>query len=124
MAVLRSLVIDCAHPAALARFWAGVLDGYRVRDYDRAEIDRLAALGHTPESDPSVAVDGPGPGFFFTRVPEGKVTKNRMHMDIEVRDRTAAVATLTERGARIVQELPAWTVMADPEGNEFCVFPQ
>ena len=69
MARLKEIVIDCRHPAALARFWAGSLDGYRVRPYDDAEIARLAALGFTPETDLTVMVDasGGGPGLCFQR---------------------------------------------------------
>lgn len=61
MAAMREIVFDCERPSELARFWAGVLDGYDVRAYDGAEIERLASLGLTPETDPTVAVDGPGP---------------------------------------------------------------
>ena len=62
---LRDIVIDAREPARLARFWAEALDGYAVREYDDAELHRLAAQGLTPETDPSVAVDGPGPTLFF-----------------------------------------------------------
>ena len=49
----------------LARFWAAVLDGYAVAPYDDAEVARLAALGLTPETDPSVVIVGPGPRWWF-----------------------------------------------------------
>jgi hypothetical protein len=61
LGVLSAIVIDCHRAADLARFWAGVIDGYPTREYDEAEIARLAALGLTPATDPTVAVDGPGP---------------------------------------------------------------
>lgn len=122
MAQLRDIVIDCANPAALARFWAAVLDGYSVRAYDDDEIARLAALGLTPETDPSVAVDGPGPGLFFVLVPEAKTTKNRLHLDLTVPDRDAAVPQFCAMGARVVADHEDWVVLADPEGNEFCLF--
>ena len=56
MADLTEIVIDSQDPAQLARFWAAVLTGYAVRAYDDAEIERLAGLGFTPETDPAVAV--------------------------------------------------------------------
>ncbi len=74
MAELRDIVVDCARPSALARFWAAALDGYAVAPYDDAEVARLAALGiHDLEDDPTVLVIGPGPRLFFQLVPEGKV---------------------------------------------------
>ncbi len=65
MARLVEVVIDAVKPAELARFWAAALGGYAVRACDDAEIARLAARGLTPETDPMVAVDGPGPTLFF-----------------------------------------------------------
>lgn len=121
MAAMREIVFDCERPSALARFWAGVLDGYDVRAYDSAEIERLASLGLTPETDPTVAVDGPGPILFFQQVPEHKTTKNRVHIDVEAASRHAEVARLVELGASVRQEFDGWTLMQDPEGNEFCV---
>ena len=67
---LRDIVIDAIHPASLARFWAEALEGYAVRAYDEVEVNRLAELGLTPETDPSVAVDGPGPSYFFQQTSE------------------------------------------------------
>ena len=63
MGSLREIVFDCETPSALARFWAELLDGYAVRPYDQAEIDRLAALGLTPETDPTVMRDLEGNQF-------------------------------------------------------------
>ena len=121
MARLREIVIDAAHAVPLARFWAAALDGYQVRAYDDAEIARLAELGHTPDTDPTVAVDGPGPTIFVQQVPEPKVTKNRVHVDLETGDRPAEVQRLTKLGASVLDSYDGWTVMLDPEGNEFCV---
>jgi len=121
LARLREIVIDAAHAAPLARFWAAALDGYQVRAYDDAEIARLAELGHTPDTDPTVAVDGPGPTIFVQQVPEPKVTKNRVHVDLETGDRPAEVQRLTALGASLLDSYDDWTVMLDPEGNEFCV---
>jgi hypothetical protein len=116
--------VDCAHPASLARFWAAVLDDYAVAPYDEEELARLRAEGiDDPEDDPSVLVEaGPGrPRFFFARVPEPKTVKNRLHLDLRAEDAAAELGRLTGLGARVVADLPDWTVLADLEGNEFCL---
>ena len=126
---LRSVVVDCARPAALARFWAEIL-GYRLRPYDEAELARLRAAGiEDLEDDPSVAIDPPGEGptIWFDRVPEGKVVKNRVHLDVRVGPERvdAEVSRLTARGATVLhrgQQGPhTWVTIADPEGNELCL---
>jgi glyoxalase superfamily protein len=121
MARLREIVFDSLEPAKLARFWAQALDGYAVRPYDDAELARLAALGLTPETDPSVLVDGPGPLLCFQRVSQRKVTRNRLHLDVAAPDRAREVARLTALGASFVREAAGYTVLRDPEGNELCV---
>ena len=121
MATLREIVIDCERAPALARFWASMLDGYDIRAYDDAEVERLAGLGLTPETDPMVALDGPGPTVFFQQVPEHKVVKNRVHLDVTTQDRRREVDRLVALGASVRQEHDGWTEMGDPEGNEFCV---
>ncbi|GAA4987395.1 VOC family protein [Actinopolymorpha pittospori] len=121
MATLREIVVDCRHAPSLARFWAEVLDGYAVRPYDDAEVERLAGLGFTPETDPTVAVDGPGPTLFFQQVPEPKTVKNRTHLDVAATDRRDEVDRLRKLGASVLEEFSTWTLMGDPEGNEFCV---
>jgi hypothetical protein len=142
VATLRDLVFDAVHPASLARFWAAVLDGYRVAPYDDAEIARLAALGILDvEDDPSVLVepeDGVGSRYWFQRVPEGKRAKNRFHMDLVVGGGDGAdvagtaaddaadaeVARLVGLGAVVVADHGELVTMKDPEGNEFCVLRQ
>jgi Glyoxalase-like domain len=121
MGRLKEIVFDCDKAPALARFWAGLLDGYAVRPYDEEEIARLAALGHTPETDPTVMVDGPGPSLCFQEVPRRGHDANRLHLDIAVPDRKVAVAEALGRGASLVREAEGYTVLADPEGNRFCV---
>jgi len=121
MGVLKATVIDCYDAPSLARFWARCLHGYAVRAYDDAEIARLASLGLTPESDPTVAVDGPGPSLFFQQVREPKVGKNRLHLDLEVRDRPTEVERLLAEGATVIEHFENWTVLQDPERNEFCL---
>lgn len=121
MVELSEIVIDSLHPAGLARFWAAALAGYAVRPYDDAEVARLEALGLTPETDPAVAVDGPGPTLFFQRTRETKTARNRVHLDLVGADRNAEVARLEALGASVRDDHPHHTVMLDPEGNEFCV---
>ncbi len=118
MATIKDVVFDCSKASTLARFWAAVLDDYDVRPYDDAEIARLTSLGYTPETDPGVAVDGPGPTLYFQQVPEPKTVKNRVHLDVNAESLDAALAA----GATVVDELDRWTVMRDPDGQEFCVF--
>ncbi|NBE96681.1 VOC family protein [Nonomuraea sp. KC401] len=123
MARLRDVVVDCRHPASLARFWAAVLDGYAVAPYDEAELARLRANGiDDPEDDPTVLVEGGPPRLWFQHVPEHKVVKNRLHLDIDSDDPGAEIDRLTELGATVVATRDDWVIMADPEGNEFCVF--
>jgi hypothetical protein len=121
MGKIREIVFDCKQAPALARFWAQVLDGYRIRPYDDAEIARLAAKGLTPETDPTVMVDGPGPILCFQQVPGRKYDNNRMHLDIAVADRTKEVTRLCALGASVYRETDRYTVMGDPEGNQFCI---
>jgi catechol 2,3-dioxygenase-like lactoylglutathione lyase family enzyme len=140
MARHLQITFDCADPAALAAFWADAV-GYRVQDpppgfgsWDEA----LAAMGVPPErrNDASAVVDpdGAGPRLFFQRVPEGKQAKNRVHLDVRAApglqgdERMAALEAeaerLVARGATRLSrhELGAGhIVMADPEGNEFCL---
>ena len=121
MGVIHEIVFDCEKPAQLAEFWAETLDGYNVRPYDEEEIARLATLGLTPETDNTVMVDGPGPSFCFQNV-DGRVSENnRLHLDIEVQSRSAEVERLKEAGATVDRVLPTYTVMKDPEGNQFCL---
>lgn len=126
MAVLRDIVFDCRHPASLARFWAAVLDGYAVAPYDEAELARLRAQGiDDPEDDPSVLVEPPAgsgqPRIWFQRVPEEKVAKNRVHVDLGAADANAEVARLRGLGATLVADHGDLVVLHDPVGNEFCV---
>ncbi len=138
------ITFDCADPAGLAAFWAEAL-GYQVQDppegfasWDQA----LDALGVPPErrNDASAVVDpdGAGPRVFFQRVPEGKQVKNRVHLDVRAAPglagdaRMAALEAEAERlvshgATRLQRYEPApplgsgHIVMADPEGNEFCL---
>lgn len=142
-------MIDAADPHAQADFWARAL-GYTVED-NGAFIERLLAAGHAPAEltveahgrrawrdlaavrhpdDPYEEATGIGHGrrLLFQRVPEAKTAKNRLHIDVHAgpaRDRAAEVARLESLGASVLRDVDEpggrWTVMADPEGNEFCV---
>lgn len=99
------LVLDCADPGAQARWWHGVVGG---------------ELGHDEEHgwwwvDPGDA--WPWESIVFTAVPEPKRGKNRVHWDL-----WADAGQMRAAGATVLERQPDWVVMADPEGNEFCVF--
>jgi predicted enzyme related to lactoylglutathione lyase len=105
-------VLDCRDPDALADFWAAAL-GYERGGFDPPYV----AL-----TDPS----GYGPRLLLQRVPEPKTAKNRMHPDLRVADMDAELARVTGLGATVVRGPfvdDGWptTVLADPEGNEFCL---
>jgi hypothetical protein len=126
MARPRDVVVDCRHPASLARFWAAALDGYAVAPYDDAELARLRALGiDDPEDDPSVLVSpaqADAVRFWFQRVPEQKVGKNRIHTDLTADDVEVEAARLVALGATVAARFADHLVFVDPEGNEFCLF--
>ena len=126
MARLRDIVFDCAHPAASARFWAAVLEGYAVAPYDDAELARLRSLGITStEDDPTVLVESSaaGPRLWFQLVPEAKKVKNRVHLDLVAVDVEAEIQRLADLGATVQARHTDHTVLVDPEGNEFCLSP-
>ncbi len=115
------LAIDCADPDGLARFWCSVLD-YEVKEAE----DDVVTIG-SPVAPEGKDCPGPvPPALTFARVPEGKTVKNRLHIDVNPTDRDQAeeVRRLLDLGARRVdvgQGDARWVVLADPEGNEFCV---
>ncbi|MEO5807748.1 VOC family protein [Devosia sp.] len=121
MGLIQEIVFDCDRPAKLAAFWVELLDGYAIRPYDQVEIARLATLGFTPDTDPTVMVDGPGPSFCFQNVDGRRYDNNRVHFDIAVTNRSGEVDRLKEAGAEVVRVLPTYTVLKDPEGNQFCL---
>ncbi|MET7754138.1 VOC family protein [Streptomyces sp. NPDC005389] len=106
---VQEIVFDCADPAALVRFWAGLLGG--------APVDRSDAWSYV---DPPDFVR-----LAFQRVPEGKAVKNRVHLDLEVEDPVPAADEAQRAGASrvgglVTDEQGSFQVMQDPEGNEFC----
>jgi Glyoxalase-like domain len=113
---IQCLCIDTTRPARLASFWEVAL-GWR-RTYDKDEEVVLEPPAGSPE-------EGIAPDLLFLRVPEDKAGKNRLHLDLRPEDQAAEVARLEGLGARRVEvgQGPdaSWVVMADPDGNEFCV---
>lgn len=113
------LAVDCADPGALARFWCAVLD-YEVQEGGEG----LVTIGPREEMpDPARPVP---PTLTFARVPEAKSVKNRLHVDLLPSDgeQDEEVGRLLDLGARhadVGQGEQSWVVLADPEGNEFCV---
>jgi catechol 2,3-dioxygenase-like lactoylglutathione lyase family enzyme len=143
MATGVQVVIDCADPDRLARFWAAAL-GYKLQDPPEgfASWDEfLDSIGFPEDQrgNASAVVDpsGTGPRVYFQKVPEGKTVKNRVHLDLNVgggpetpteerkRRVDAEVARLQGEGATVVHPKEEhgeyWVVMQDPEGNEFCL---
>lgn len=145
------VVFDCAHPGRLAEFWAQAL-GYEVQSppagfesweaalaawkIPESEWNSMSAIV-PPDYDPEQG-SHPRPRLLFARVPEGKVVKNRVHLDIRASGSRATpagerwekakarAAELEALGATKIREVDEgvqghWIVMEDPEGNEFCV---
>lgn len=113
---MQCLVTDCRDPDALATFWAATL-GWR-RTYE--EPDEVVL--EPPEGSKE---DGLVPDLLFGKVPEGKSMKNRLHLDLRPEDQAAEVTRVEALGARRVSVgqsgKESWVVLADPEGNEFCI---
>ncbi len=106
----EQVIVDAADPGALGRWWARAL-GWVVVNDDPEEFEIRPAPDRTP-------------GLLFSRVPEHKTLKNRLHLDFRPEDQQAEVARLLGLGAThadVGQGDETWVVLADPEGNEFCV---
>ncbi|MBD8063933.1 VOC family protein [Devosia sp. PTR5] len=121
MAVIHEIVFDCDNPGELAAFWAELLDGYSVRHRDEDDIAQMIALDLNAQTETTVMVDGPGPSICFQNVDGQRCDNNRVHFDVEVSDRASETQRLTEAGASVERVLPTYTVMRDPEGNQFCL---
>jgi Glyoxalase-like domain len=103
LAAYKDLCLDARDPLVLGRFWAAAL-GLRLDDAGGGDV---VLRGPTPQHT-----------VWVNRVSEPKTVKNRMHLDVYAR----SVAELRDLGATVVAEQERWTVMADPEGGEFCAF--
>jgi hypothetical protein len=113
---IQALIVHCVDPGRLAEFWAEAL-GWRITGRDDPEW-----IVEPPEGsrEDSVVAD-----LLFIRVPEVKHGQNRLHLDLRPEDQAKEVARLERLGATRVDvgqgDEVSWQVMADPEGNEFCV---
>jgi hypothetical protein len=108
-------VVDAKDPVALGRWWADAL-GWVVVD-DGAGEDATGEFEIRPSADRL-------PGLLFAQVAEPKTVKNRLHLDFRPDDRDAEVQRLVDLGATradVGQGEQRWVVLADPEGNEFCI---
>ena len=111
-----AVAIDCHRPEPLAEFWEKALGQGKTRDWtdSRGRTYRQLDLDD-------------GPALLFQPVPEEKSVKNRLHLDLVPigRDQRSEVERLVMLGAKVLDDPPEdpWIVLADPEGNEFCVLP-
>ncbi len=109
---VSAVTFDCDDPIALSRFWSEAFG----RTIDEGASPFFVSIGRGGTSTHA---------YFFAKVPESKTTKNRLHLDLHAEDREVEVARLVSLGATRVDEKDEWgtrwTVMHDPEGNEFCV---
>ena len=123
-----TVVVDCKDISAQARWWADVLDWQIVFEQE----DEVAIVPLHAEAKHRSAQEWPriGPGMVFVPVPEGKTVKNRLHIALAPHlsdDRDALIDDLLAKGATRADvgqangEGTTWSVLADPEGNEFCV---
>lgn len=112
----QCIVVDCVDPGPLARWWADLL-GWRITFEEDDEV-----VIEPPDGSPE---DGVSPDILFERVPETKQIKNRLHLDLRPDDRDAEVSRAEAMGARRIDVgqtgEESWVVLADPEGNEFCI---
>ncbi len=115
---IGALVVDCRDPGPVARFWAEALDWV----ISHAEDQEWVVEPREGSRDDCVV-----PDLLFIKVPEPKAGKNRLHFDLRPEDPSVEVSRLEGLGATHVDvgqgDDVAWVVMADPEGNEFCVQP-
>jgi Glyoxalase-like domain len=121
-----TIVVDCLDVAAQAEWWRETLGWQKVYEADDEVV--IVPAHVTEDRIRSMPWAEVGPGLVFVPVPEHKTLKNRLHIDLAPHtsdDRDAEIARLLSRGATLVDigQSPdaSWTVLADPEGNEFCV---
>jgi catechol 2,3-dioxygenase-like lactoylglutathione lyase family enzyme len=109
---LAHVTFDSADPPALAEFWAKALE----RTVDDGASEFFASID---DQDPTT------PSWFFVKVPEAKAMKSRVHVDVSAIDRDKEADRLVALGATRFSDHDewgaVWTVMSDPEGNEFCI---
>lgn len=112
--VVLALVLDCSDLERSTTFWCGVL-GYEAEPDSAGPYRSL------------LPQDGNGIEILLQRVPDQKLTKNRLHLDLRVSDLTAETTRVLALGAKLITADPVtehgwtWNVLADPDNNEFCV---
>ena len=115
---IQCITIDCIDPRRVAEFWAAALE-WKITESDDVEVV-IELLDGSPEV-------GRIPDILFLKNPDKKQVKNRLHLDLRPLDQDAEVARLEALGATRIEigqsdyAETTWVVMADPEGNEFCV---
>ena len=114
---IQCLCVDSVEPKKTASFWEAALGWRRTSEDENDEVCLEPPKG-SPE-------DGVAPDILFLKVPKDKAVKNRLHLDLRPKDQAAEVARLEALGARRVDvgqsTESSWVVLADPDGNEFCV---
>ena len=116
---IQCITVDAHEPHALAEFWAEVLGWSVGKDGDD--------IGWWIERELGDPMKTGFPDILFLKVPDSKVIKNRLHLDLRPDDQNAEVERLEKLGAKKIDigqstdPDTTWVVMADPEGNEFCV---
>jgi hypothetical protein len=118
---IASVTVDCVDALVVGRFWSAALG----RPLDPRASGEFASIGMAGRRDTDGwHLDG-DETWLFVRVPEPKVAKNRLHLDLAAADPDAEVRRLVDLGATKVADVEEWgyrwTVLQDPEGNEFCV---
>lgn len=115
---IQCITIDCENPQKLAEFWSAALD------WKITEADEIGVVIELLDGSPEV---GRIPDILFLKNPDSKSVKNRLHFDLRPLNQAEEVARLESLGATRIEIGQAdepeatWIVMADPEGNEFCV---
>ena len=113
-ATVGAIMIDCNNPEALVEFWSA--------------ITGVEAAARYPQYIFCTPIPGSDINLAFQRVPEDKVVKNRLHLDLVHEDPPALIAKVEELGGSKLADHSSgdfgWSVMADPEGNEFCITPR
>jgi predicted enzyme related to lactoylglutathione lyase len=121
---IAAVTFDCVDALVVGRFWSAALG----RPLDPKASSEYAAIGFTGRRtvegwEPTA--EGADPTWLFVKVPEAKAAKNRLHLDVTASNVDAEVARVVDLGATRVADMEeygyTWTVMMDPEGNEFCV---
>ncbi len=121
---IASLTFDCTDALVVGTFWSAAV-GRPLDPKASSDFAAIGFAGHRDQAGWAPVDPEQGPTWLFVKVPEPKTAKNRIHFDVVAADPEAEVARLVELGATHVRDTDEfgyrWTVMADPEGNEFCV---